>query len=353
MNIRQLKNVNLNDFIFIANSDNDSMDSIIIQGPKGDKGDKGEQGPQGIQGIQGPQGLQGPQGEKGETGEQGPKGETGEQGPKGDKGDKGDQGPQGPQGLQGIQGPQGPQGEKGEDGAGITITGAESTYEDILAHTSTAKIGDAYLNKENGLLYIFDGTNFPAKQDGVQFRGPQGEKGNQGPQGLQGETGPQGPQGEKGEQGPQGIQGPQGEKGEQGPQGIQGLQGEKGKQGEAGPAGKSAYEIAVEYGFEGSEEEWIKSYTNKFKIKQLSNKYTVFAKAEKSNEGTRNATLIFSGAGGRLANDMPEDTYLIDFMTLNNLSSVYITNNKSINGLLLQNSKNNEELVVNVNKLID
>ena len=85
--------------------------------------------------------------------------------------------------------------------------------------------------------------------------------------------------------------------------------------------GKSAYEIAVEHGFKGSEEEWIKSYTNKFKIEQSSNKYTVFAKAEKSNDGTRNATLIFSGAGGRLTNDMPEDTYLISLNARNSLDN--------------------------------
>lgn len=38
--------------------------------------------------------------------------------------------------------------------------------------------------------------------------------------------------------------------GPQGPQGIQGIQ---------GPEGKSAYEVAVENGFTGTEEEWLES----------------------------------------------------------------------------------------------
>lgn len=54
----------------------------------------------------------------------------------------------------------------------------------------------------------------------------------------------------KGEQGPQGEQGPEGPQGEQGPQGIQG---------EPGQDGKTAYEIAVDHGFEGTEAEWLES----------------------------------------------------------------------------------------------
>lgn len=37
------------------------------------------------------------------------------------------------------------------------------------------------------------------------------------------------------------------------------LAGQTGGSGVPGPAGKSAYEIAVDYGFEGSEEEWLES----------------------------------------------------------------------------------------------
>lgn len=62
--------------------------------------------------------------------------------------------------------------------------------------------------------------------------------GLQGPKGDQGDPGPQGPKGDTGEQGPAG---PQGEKGD------------------PGEGGKSAYEIAVDDGYQGSEEEWLES----------------------------------------------------------------------------------------------
>ncbi len=64
-----------------------------------------------------------------------------------------------------------------------------------------------------------------------------------------------GDKGETGSQGNQGVQGPQGS------QGNQGAQGPQGPTGEAGINGKSAYEIAVANGFEGTEKEWKKSNT--------------------------------------------------------------------------------------------
>ena len=56
-----------------------------------------------------------------------------------------------------------------------------------------------------------------------------------------------------GPRGPRGETGPQGEKGEKGEKGLQGAPGEKGAD------GKSAYEIALENGFVGSETEWLES----------------------------------------------------------------------------------------------
>lgn len=62
--------------------------------------------------------------------------------------------------------------------------------------------------------------------------------------GLPGRDGRDGTPGKNGEKGDVGPQGPQGIQGEQGPQGLQGL---------------SAYQVAVNNGFSGSESEWIKS----------------------------------------------------------------------------------------------
>ncbi|MCM1218202.1 MAG: hypothetical protein NC548_27265 [Lachnospiraceae bacterium] len=56
-----------------------------------------------------------------------------------------------------------------------------------------------------------------------------------------------------------GKEGPQGPAGPPGPQGEPGEDGAQGEPGPAGADGKSAYEIAVENGFKGTEEEWLKS----------------------------------------------------------------------------------------------
>ena len=65
--------------------------------------------------------------------------------------------------------------------------------------------------------------------------------------GLKGETGAAGA---TGPQGPQGIQGTQGPTGPQGPQGVAGTD---------GAGGESAYQIAVDNGFVGTEQEWLAS----------------------------------------------------------------------------------------------
>jgi hypothetical protein len=67
---------------------------------------------------------------------------------------------------------------------------------------------------------------------------------------VDGQIGPQGPQGPQGIQGNQGIQGIKGDDGEQGIPGING---------ENGINGLSAYEQALENGFEGSASEWLLS----------------------------------------------------------------------------------------------
>jgi len=59
-----------------------------------------------------------------------------------------------------------------------------------------------------------------------------------------------------GRDGRDGTPGKDGEKGEIGPQGPQGIQGEQGPQ---GPQGLSAYQLAVNNGYTGSESDWIES----------------------------------------------------------------------------------------------
>lgn len=95
------------------------------QGPKGEKGDAGAQGPQGLKGNTGPQGAKGATGPAGPAGAQGPKGDTGPQGPKGDTGAqglRGATGAQGAKGATGAAGPSGAQGPKGDAGTTPSIT---------------------------------------------------------------------------------------------------------------------------------------------------------------------------------------------------------------------------------------
>ena len=79
-------------------------------------------------------------------------------------------------------------------------------------------------------------------------------------------TGPQGPKGDKGDQGPQGIQGPIGPRGETGLSGKDGgvgPQGPVGPKGDTGPAGKdgsnglSAYQVWLNSGHSGTEDDFF------------------------------------------------------------------------------------------------
>lgn len=85
---------------------------------------------------------------------------------------------------------------------------------------------------------------------------PIAQKGDDGPQGPQGVPGIQGPPGVPGIQG---LTGPIGDVGPQGPPGIQGPEGIPGKPGETGNPGDSAYQVAVNNGFNGSEQDWLDS----------------------------------------------------------------------------------------------
>lgn len=73
------------------------------------------------------------------------------------------------------------------------------------------------------------------------FKGERGEKGEDGAAGAKGDTGERGIQGERGADG------------------AAGAKGDKGDTGEPGRDGKSAYEIAVANGYDGSEDEWLSS----------------------------------------------------------------------------------------------
>lgn len=129
-------------------------------------------------------------------------GVTGVKGDKGDKGNPGPVGPVGPQGVPGKQGDPGPQGVPGTAGKD-----GESAYQLAVA--------GGYTGTQTDWL--------------ASLKGP---KGDQGDTGL---TGPQGVPGKQGDPGP------------------------KGEPGVAGKDGESAYQVAVDGGFSGTEAEWLAS----------------------------------------------------------------------------------------------
>lgn len=69
--------------------------------------------------------------------------------------------------------------------------------------------------------------------------------------------------GDAGVAGPQGLQGEKGDTGLQGVTGKDGLAGAQGPAGKDGVDGKSAYDLAVDNGFTGTEEEWLVSLKGK------------------------------------------------------------------------------------------
>ena len=102
----------------------------------------------------------------------------------------------------------------------------------------------------------------PGEQGPEGARGPQGLPGPEGPpgrDGIDGAGGEPGAPGKDGERGPQGLQGLPGADGAEGPRGPQGIQGEPGADGSDGADGKSAYQIALDEGFVGTEAEFLDS----------------------------------------------------------------------------------------------
>lgn len=106
----------------------------------------------------------------------------------------------------------------------------------------------------------------PTGATGVQGEqgatGPQGDAGVTGATGAVGATGPTGLQGDTGLTGATGAQGATGDigaTGAQGPQGNPGQQGLTGATGATGAQGISAYQVALNNGFVGTEAEWLAS----------------------------------------------------------------------------------------------
>lgn len=116
------------------------------------------------------------------------------------------------------------------------------------------------VNEDGDISWRRSSTEVPPETQNI--KGPKGDQGIQGPAGADGQDGhdgAQGPKGDKGDKGDTGATGEQGPKGDKGDTGETGEQGPAGADGQDGSDGKSAYEIAVEHGYSGTEEEWLAS----------------------------------------------------------------------------------------------
>ncbi len=229
---------------------------VSIPGPKGDKGDTGDTGPQGVPGpvgpastvpgSVGPAGSTGPQGPQGVPGIQGLTGQTGAKGDKGDKGEKGDTGSTGATGpagatgatgpagaastVPGPTGPQGPKGDTGAPGSGIPSNGLVGQVL-VKADGPGATYWTDFPEYEPGLTAIpldgFDAASSPnglnverlALSDDFVLTFAAGDEGYVGTVALR--------------------------------DGVGG--------GGSGEDGKSAYEVALDNGFVGTEAAWLLS----------------------------------------------------------------------------------------------
>lgn len=260
----------------------------VLNGKDGAKGDKGTDGKSAYQiavekGYDGGdesawiaslKGEKGAKGDKGDTGEQGPQGEKGDaftyadftqeqlaalKGAKGDQGERGEKGEQGEKGDKGDQGPVGPQGPKGDDGKAVNIKKSAEECSNVDS--------DAYVDSNYHLqiLRAISDSGEKTFEDLGQFA-------------IVGPEGPQGVKGDKGEKGDPGEKGETGEKGADGKSAYQialdnnfvgsesdwlaslkGQKGDNGQNGKDGISGKSAYDIAVDEGFAGDKATWLAS----------------------------------------------------------------------------------------------
>ena len=285
-----------------------------LRGPQGEQGPQGPQGERGFSAYQAwkalPQNangtveefiesLRGPMGPQGEKGEQGPQGEVGPMGPQGPAGEKGEAFKYEdftPEQLEKLVGPQGPKGERGFSAyqAWKTLEGNEKGTVEEFIESLKGEQGPRGEKGEKGdkgeaglsaymLAKTYDGFVGTMQEWLDTLVGPQGPEGPAGPQGEKGEKGDRGLQGENGlsaymlAKTYDGFEGslPEWLDSLKGPAGPQGPKGEPFKYEDfteeqikelirdielgAGGLGKSAYEIAKEHGFKGTEEEWLES----------------------------------------------------------------------------------------------
>lgn len=264
-------------------------------GSTGPVGSTGATGIQGLVGGSGATGSTGPVGSTGATGIEGPVGSTGATGVQGLVGGSGATGSTGPIGSTGATGVQGPVGSTGP--MPYNFLGAYDNFYDYIPGDVVYHVGSLWIRTgESNVGYA---PPDPAYWTIFVSQGTTGATGIEGPVGATGATGIEGPVGATGVQGlvggsgatgstgPVGSTGATGIEGPVGSTGIQGATGPTGLTGGTGATGYSAYEIAVQHGFVGTEQEWLDSivYTTRtINGHALSSDVTVVASEVPTND---------------------------------------------------------------------
>lgn len=143
----------------------------------------------------------------------------------------------------------------GFDGESCNVPPTPDLYQQLLQKINEAEKGadgkSAFeIAVENGFV-------------GTETEWLESLKGADGRDGIDGKDGAMGPQGEQGPPGADGQPGRDGMNGSDGRDGIDGQPGKDGRDGVDGTNGKSAFEIAVENGFIGTETDWLESLKGK------------------------------------------------------------------------------------------
>lgn len=231
-----------------------------------------DKGAAGTNGAPGAKGADGAPGRDGLNGLNGTNGTNGTPGRDGTNGAPGTNGLNGTNGLPGTNGSKGDKGDTGAQGVSVTLQGTKATIADLPAapldpndfagHAWIVTTGDVGTGHLNGSLWFWNLTE-QAWNDIGQIQGPQGDKGDSGDKGDRGFTGENGQNGLDGRSAYElaqdgGFEGTQAEW-LQSLVGATGSNGADGQNGQNGLDGRSAYELAQAGGFEGTQEEWLLS----------------------------------------------------------------------------------------------
>jgi hypothetical protein len=80
-------------------------------------------------------------------------------------------------GIQGPMGPVGPDGATGPAGSSFQLAGSAASYADLPTTLVAADAGQAWMTNDDGRVYVWSGTAWPASGSAPVLQGPAGADG--------------------------------------------------------------------------------------------------------------------------------------------------------------------------------